>query len=59
MKERRSTSLGSFGVRAMMMLDMMMMIVLKMIAMVILNVVSHGHWSTLNIIIVGEKVPLN
>ena len=51
--------MGSFGVRAMMMLDMMMMIVLKMIAMVILNVVSHGHWSTLNIIIVGEKVPLN
>ena len=51
--------MGSFGVRVRMMLDMMMIIVLKMITMIILNVVSHGHWSTLNIIIVGEKVPLN
>ena len=47
--------MGSFGVRAMMILDMMMMIVLKMIATIILNVVFHGHWSTLNIIIIRRK----
>ena len=39
--------------------DMIMIIVFKMTTMIILIVVSHGHWSTLNIIIVGQKVSLN
>ena len=37
----------------------MMINVLKMITMIILNVVLHGHWFTLNIINIGEKMPLN